>query len=256
MQYSFLDRDQFLERMSGTPQLYEYIPDVIDKDLFFRLFHEAQGLVAPYYVYNRLSRRVSCLFTDFVDGKPTKIYYAGNIRHYDWAQSSTLQTIRSKLQSQFPYQFAYCLLHVYRDGSDSIGYHKDAEAMNTAVVSVSLGATRQFKIRPQSQPEQQATKPAQTFFLKSGDLIHMLPGCQRLYEHCLAPEPGLKEPRINLTFRLNDSQDKLPAHLYGAHPPPPLVHLKKPTLLQTTLPFKSLSKIDSDSGSILQKRFL
>lgn len=89
-----------------------------------------------------------------------------------------------------------CLCNLYRDGSNSVAWHSDREAAHGAVASLSLGATRTFRVRSR-------TDHALTFdfVLPSGALLLMQPGCQLVTEHCVPKTKRPVGPRINLTFR-------------------------------------------------------
>jgi alkylated DNA repair dioxygenase AlkB len=94
------------------------------------------------------------------------------------------------------YTYNGCLCNLYRDGNDSVAWHSDREAYCGAVASLSLGATRVFRVR--SKQDHAITHD---FPLVSGSLLVMLPGCQEHTEHTV---PKTKRPvrmRINLTFR-------------------------------------------------------
>ena len=89
-----------------------------------------------------------------------------------------------------------CLCNLYRNGTDSVAWHSDREAERGAVASLSLGATRVFRVR--SKKDHSITHD---FPLVSGSLLVMRPGCQLTTEHTV---PKTKKPvgmRINLTFR-------------------------------------------------------
>lgn len=89
-----------------------------------------------------------------------------------------------------------CLCNLYRDGSNSVAWHSDHEAYRGAVASLSLGATRIFRVRSKKDHAL-----SHDFPLVSGSLLVMRPGCQEATEHTV---PKTKRPvgmRINLTFR-------------------------------------------------------
>jgi alkylated DNA repair dioxygenase AlkB/tRNA G10 N-methylase Trm11 len=95
--------------------------------------------------------------------------------------------------------FNVCLLNFYQDGTQRIGWHSDREEIgrSTPIASVSLGATRQFLIRSQTN----GVHDRVTLPLKNGSLVVMQPRCQTDYLHCLVKEPEIEKGRINLTFR-------------------------------------------------------
>jgi alkylated DNA repair dioxygenase AlkB len=93
-------------------------------------------------------------------------------------------------------EYNYCLLNRYRSGSDSMGWHADNEPeMGNVIGSLSLGATRKFRIR------HNRTREIQTFLAGNGTLIIMAGTMQQYWQHEV-PKTKLKVgERINLTFR-------------------------------------------------------
>ena len=93
------------------------------------------------------------------------------------------------------------LLNRYRDGEDSVSWHRDDEpelGRDPVIASLSLGGTRRFKLRGL------ATKETQDLDLGDGSLLLMSGPSQREWEHCV---PKTKRPvgeRVNLTFRWVD----------------------------------------------------
>lgn len=90
----------------------------------------------------------------------------------------------------------YCLANLYRNGSDSMGWHADNEPeMGPLIGSLSLGATRNFRIR------HNLSRITQAFPLSHGSLLIMAGSMQQHWQHEV---PKTKRPvgeRINLTFR-------------------------------------------------------
>ena len=93
-------------------------------------------------------------------------------------------------------EYNYRLLNRYRTGSDSMGWHADDEPeMGNVIGSLSLGATRKFRIR------HNGTRETQTFLVGNGTLIIMAGTMQQYWQHEV-PKTKLKVgERINLTFR-------------------------------------------------------
>ena len=93
-------------------------------------------------------------------------------------------------------EYNYCLLNRYRSGADSMGWHADDEPeMGDMIGSLSLGATRKFRIRHNT------TRQTRTFLVGNGTLILMAGTMQQFWQHEV---PKTKQPvgeRINLTFR-------------------------------------------------------
>jgi alkylated DNA repair dioxygenase AlkB len=108
-----------------------------------------------------------------------------------------IQRIRDYITLTFSTQFDYCLVHLYLDGNAGIAWHNDKEALQSTVVSVSFGATREFRLRNMGQTDGWIS----SYKLNSGDLFIMGPDCQKKYEHTIVKCRLITEARINLTFR-------------------------------------------------------
>ncbi len=96
--------------------------------------------------------------------------------------TATLLEIK-KLIEAVQGEYNYCLLNRYRSGSDSMGWHADDEPeMGNMVGSLSLGATRKFRIR------HNITRKTQTFLAGNGTLIIMA-GTKQYWQHRF-PKPN------------------------------------------------------------------
>lgn len=97
--------------------------------------------------------------------------------------------------------FDSILLTRYRDGDDQLGWHADREPdlgtePELAVVSLGVSRTLAFrKSRASSTPRR-----AIRYRLESGSLLHMGPGTQSNWQHCL-PAERCQGERISLSFR-------------------------------------------------------
>lgn len=95
--------------------------------------------------------------------------------------------------------FNSVLANLYRDGTDSMGWHADDEpelGTSPVIASVSLGAPRRFRFRHRDSGETIECR------LPSGSLLVMSGACQRRWMHSVPKETRVSEPRINLTYRL------------------------------------------------------
>jgi alkylated DNA repair dioxygenase AlkB len=93
-------------------------------------------------------------------------------------------------------EYNYCLLNRYRSGSDSMGWHADDEPeMGNVIGSLSLGATRKFRIR------HNVTRETKTFLAGHGTLIIMAGTMQQFWQHEVPKTKQVVGERINLTFR-------------------------------------------------------
>lgn len=124
--------------------------------------------------------------------------YSGiRLRALDWDEK--LLSIRRKAEEMCGCNFNTALLNYYRNGSDSMGWHRDNEkelGPQPSVASVSLGAIRQFQLRDHAGKKERITlNPA------SGSLILMNGECQHYWEHALPKSKKIELPRLNITFR-------------------------------------------------------
>jgi len=109
--------------------------------------------------------------------------------------TATLWEIKGKIEAVRG-KYNYCLLNRYRTGADSVGWHADDESeMGNVIGSLSLGATRTFRIR------HNATKETRAFPASNGTLFIMAGTTQRFWKHDIAKTTEKVGERINLTFR-------------------------------------------------------
>ena len=137
-------------------------------------------------------------------GDPGIVYrYSGTEnRALPWTHS--MLEIKTMIESvQGTYNF--CLLNRYRSGSDSMGWHADDEPeMGPVIGSLSLGATRKFRI------QHNTTRETMTFPAGHGTLIIMAGTMQQFWKHDVPKTNEAVGERINLTFRMIRHQQALP----------------------------------------------
>lgn len=109
--------------------------------------------------------------------------------------TDTLLEIKNKIEA-VDGKYNYCLLNRYRSEADSMGWHADDEPeMGNVIGSLSLGATRKFRIR------HCATKEIRSFPAGNGTLIVMAGTMQQFWKHQVPKSTLHVGERINLTFR-------------------------------------------------------
>ncbi|WP_228729992.1 alpha-ketoglutarate-dependent dioxygenase AlkB family protein [Shewanella avicenniae] len=109
-----------------------------------------------------------------------------------------LARLRQQLTQDFSLQLNGVLVNHYANGQQRMGWHSDDEpelASQSAIVSLSLGATRDFDIRH----KQNGAK--HRIALAAGDLLLMHWPMQRDWQHSLPSRTKLANPRLNFTFR-------------------------------------------------------
>jgi len=115
-----------------------------------------------------------------------------------WAPA--LEALRHRLEQDLRQSFNSVLANLYRDGNDSMGWHADNEpelGPQPVIASLSLGAVRDLQLRRSGD-----TRVASTIPLTHGSLLLMQGDTQRNWQHALPRRRPVREPRINLTFRL------------------------------------------------------
>lgn len=115
-----------------------------------------------------------------------------------------------------------CSVNLYLDGSNSVDWHSDDQAMfqgrssDCRIVSLSLGMQRRFELRL-NWPSLKDARSMAWVGLGDGDLLTMEGMTQKHLQHRVPPQLGLIGPRINLTWRWI-----VEPYFSSAPPPPPL----------------------------------
>jgi alkylated DNA repair dioxygenase AlkB len=113
------------------------------------------------------------------------------------ARPQVLRGAAAALCRRYDRSFDRVGLSLYRDGRDSVAFHRDKVLcdMDTATVAiVSLGEPRRFLLRPFGGGRSQA------FNLGWGDLLVMGGACQRTWEHGV-PKSASAQARMSVVFR-------------------------------------------------------
>ena len=112
--------------------------------------------------------------------------------------TAPLKSIRELVEKLCGQAFNSCLLNLYHDGSEGMGWHSDDEktlGRNPVIASVSFGAERPFRFK------HRLTKEVIPLILENGSLLVMKGETQHHWLHALPKTTKVKAPRINLTFR-------------------------------------------------------
>ena len=110
-----------------------------------------------------------------------------------------VQQLADELEALLGQPFNGVLLNLYRDGSESMGWHSDDDfdaGPHGGIASVSLGATRTMRIRAR-----RGGGPSVGLALPHGSLLWMPAGFQELHQHAIPRTRKPVGPRVNLTFR-------------------------------------------------------
>ena len=113
--------------------------------------------------------------------------------------SLVLKKIKTRIEEVSEVKFNTVLLNLYRDGSDSNGWHSDDEpelGRNPVIASLSFGAERVFQLRNKSDKSLR-----KNILLEDGSLLLMKGATQHNWQHQIPKSKKITRPRINLTFR-------------------------------------------------------
>ncbi|MCW5889304.1 MAG: alpha-ketoglutarate-dependent dioxygenase AlkB [bacterium] len=128
---------------------------------------------------------------------PAGYRYSGVV-HPPQPLAPRLETIRTVVEQATGLRFNAVLANLYRDGRDSVGWHRDDDYVHggqAAIASVSFGAVRRFELR------EAAGAPAIAVDLEPGSLLLMHAGAVQRFAHRVPKTTAVVGPRVNLTFR-------------------------------------------------------
>ena len=112
----------------------------------------------------------------------------------------SLAVLRTQIEHRLGQPFNSVLLNFYRDGADSMGWHRDREpelGENPTIVSISLGGSRRFVL----QHSRQVDMTRLELRPEHGSLLLMRGATQHFWRHCVPKTRKVVAPRVNLTFR-------------------------------------------------------
>ena len=198
MQYSLLPQDSSnLLPFQGEVTFHPYFFALAEADEFFKSLQE--GLAwqqEAIWMFGKqvLQPRLTALY-----GDPKVPYGYSGIAMEAIPFTDELAQIKNSLQDFTQQEFTHVLCNYYRDGRDSMGWHRDNEPVlgrNPTIASLTFGATRSFQLRPYGKKE-----PKVSLELSHGSLLIMGGESQHFWEHQLPKTKKVLAPRINLTFR-------------------------------------------------------
>lgn len=125
--------------------------------------------------------------------------YSGiTMKGFEW--NTTLLHIKERIENFFRLNCNSALLNLYRDGNDSMGWHRDNEkelGKHPVIISVSFGAARKFQLR-----EYKTKENLLSVELEHGSVLIMKGESQPHWEHRVPKESKIRDPRVNITFRV------------------------------------------------------
>lgn len=164
--------------------------------LFERLLREVLWKHEPIKIFGKdvLQPRLTAWYGD--EGMSYR--YSGiTMQPIPW--NDDLNFIKQRIEQVTNHSFNSALLNLYRDGNDSVGWHRDNEkslGINPIIGSVSFGTARDFHLKHVSDNEPKVKVP-----LTHGSLLLMKGETQHHWLHSIQKEPKVHSGRINITFR-------------------------------------------------------
>jgi alkylated DNA repair dioxygenase AlkB len=132
----------------------------------------------------------------FADAGITYTYAGVKKSGLQWTEP--LLEIKQKVESITGASYNACLLNLYHEGEEGMGWHRDNEkeiVAESSIASVSLGAARKFAFKHATTNERLDIE------LANGSLLDMKGPIQQNWYHSLPKTMRIKQLRINLTFR-------------------------------------------------------
>ncbi len=198
MQYSLLSQESSnLLPFEGEVTFHPHFYSGVEADGFFKILQERLAWQQePIWMFGRqvLQPRLTALY-----GDPKVPYGYSGIAMEAMPFTDELAQIKNHLQDFTQQEFTHVLCNYYRNGQDSMGWHRDNEPVlgkNPTIASLTFGATRSFQLRPYGKKE-----PKVSLELSHGSLLLMGGESQHFWEHQLPKTKKVLAPRINLTFR-------------------------------------------------------
>ena len=125
-------------------------------------------------------------------------YTYSNVKKKGLSWTPELLKIKSLIETHTGVTYNACLLNLYHNGEEGMGWHSDDEKEiipNSSIASLSIGAERKFAFKHKT------TKETLHLILENGSLLEMKGPIQQYWWHSLPKTKKVQAPRINLTFR-------------------------------------------------------
>ena len=177
----------------------EYLGAIFSKSKSLELFSELLDTIRWQHdeVIMFGQRRVLSRKVAWIGDDSCSYAYSGTIKEPSpWTPA--LLEIKEHVEQQCDHRFNSCLLNLYHDGSEGMGWHSDDEktlGRNPVIASVSFGAERIFKLKHRE------SKEVVSILLENGSLLVMKGETQHHWVHTMPKTKKITTSRINLTFR-------------------------------------------------------
>lgn len=198
MQQFLFDTKENILPFDGKAILYPAYFSAVDSDHYLKLLqHEITWRQEPIKIFGKeiMQPRLTAWYGDTGKG-----YSYSGIRMVPLPWTTSLMEIKVTIEKSAGVNFTSALLNYYRNGKDSMGWHRDNEkelGTNPVIASVSFGASRKFQFRNYKEKTM-----IRSIDLTHGSLLLMKEQTQHYWEHRLPKIHKEAGARINLTFRV------------------------------------------------------
>jgi alkylated DNA repair dioxygenase AlkB len=198
MQTLLFDGDKNLLPYQGEAFLFQQFFTKTECEVYFEeLLNGIEWKQEPIKIFGKevMQPRLTAWY-----GDSNKPYTYSGITMKPLRFTPALLAIKEKIEPLAKVKFTSALLNLYRDGKDSMGWHRDNEkelGTNPVIGSVSFGAARTFKLR-----HYENKKELRTIELINGSFLLMAGETQHYWEHQISKTSNQVGPRINITFRV------------------------------------------------------
>jgi len=146
------------------------------------------------------------MFGKHIVTKRKVAWYGDENYHYTYSNKTkhalrwtpALLDLRQAITNITKAEYNSCLLNLYHNGDEGMGYHSDDEKTlgdKTNIASLTFGAERRFLFKHKTN------KQTVGLTLEHGSLLEMKDTTQKFWMHRLPPTKKVTRPRVNLTFR-------------------------------------------------------
>jgi len=187
-------------------------PNIINQDGQAHYFGKIINAEQKHIYFNELLNKIEwtnenlVMFGKEITTKRKVAFYADDLIEYTYSNKTKkglawtplLIEIKQLVSSYTGSNYNACLLNLYHNGDEGMGWHSDDEkeiVPNSSIASLSFGAERKFTLK------HKATKETLSVLLEHGSLFEMLGSFQKNWLHSMPKSKKIVAPRINLTFR-------------------------------------------------------
>ena len=177
----------------------DYFPSIFESDrcaeLFSALIDSLDWRVDQIYMFGKLvttKRKVA-----WVGDAGCSYKYSG-VKKEPQPWTPELLHIKNQLEKISQWKFNSCLLNLYHDGDEGMGWHSDDEPeldQSAPIASLSLGGERKFSFKHKTD------KTNVSLILENGSVLLMHAPTQQFWQHSLVKTKRPVATRMNLTFR-------------------------------------------------------